>query len=108
MPLNRLKAFSPAVRRSGAVLIGVAWIFFPLSVLAADPQSYTVTIKPTGNAARAAALSGSSTLVSLRESAPVAGFALVQRARQDEDRFTTALQSYGFYKATIHLTIGGH
>jgi translocation and assembly module TamA len=75
---------------------------------AADPQPYAVTLKPTGNGALDAALTGSSTLMSLRESAPVSGFALVLRARQDEQRFTTALQSFGYYKATINLTIDGH
>ncbi|HVY13749.1 MAG TPA: autotransporter assembly complex family protein [Rhodopila sp.] len=75
---------------------------------AADPQPYTVTVKPTGNSALDSALTGSSTLISLRESAPVAGFALVQRALQDEQRFTTALQSYGYYKATIRVMIDNH
>jgi translocation and assembly module TamA len=77
-------------------------------LLAADPQPYTVTLKPTHDSALDAALQGSSTLVSLRESAPVAGFALTERARQDAERFETALRSFGYYKATIATTIGGH
>jgi len=40
---------------------------------AADPQPYTVTLKPTGDSALDAALQGSSTLISLQKSAPVAG-----------------------------------
>ena len=75
---------------------------------AADPQPYTVTLKPTGDAALDAALQGSSTLISLQKSAPVAGFALAERARQDAARFTTALQSFGYYKASVSTTIGGH
>ena len=76
--------------------------------LAADPQPYTVDVKPTGDAALDAALNGSSTVISLRESAPVGGFALTERARQDTTRFETALHSFGYYKATVSTTIGGH
>jgi translocation and assembly module TamA len=75
---------------------------------AADPQPYTVKLQPTGDSALDAALQGSSTLISLQKSAPVAGFALTERARQDADRFATALHSFGYYKATISTTIGGH
>src|ERR1700733_2407094 len=75
---------------------------------AADPQPYDVTLKPTGDDALDAALHGSSTLISLQNSAPVAGFALTERARQDVDRFETALHSFGYYKATVVTTIGGH
>jgi translocation and assembly module TamA len=75
---------------------------------AADPQPYNVTLKPTGDSALDAALNGSSTLLSLRQSAPVAGFALTERARQDGQRFATALQSFGYYKATVTTTIAGH
>ena len=39
---------------------------------AADPQPYTVTLKPTGDSALDAALQGSSTLISLQKSAPSA------------------------------------
>lgn len=74
----------------------------------ADPQPYAVTLKPTGDSALDAALQGSSTLISLQKSSPVAGFALSERARQDTARFQTALQSFGYYKATVITTIGGH
>ena len=77
-------------------------------LLAADPQPYTVTLKPTGDTALDAALQGSSTLISLQKSAPVAGFALTERARQDVGRFEAALQSFGYYKATVTTTIAGH
>ncbi|MFL5254450.1 MAG: autotransporter assembly complex protein TamA [Rhodopila sp.] len=49
----------------------------------------------------------SASLISLRDSAPVGPFALVQRARDDEQRFRTALNSFGYYKATINVTIAG-
>ncbi len=75
---------------------------------AADPQPYTVTIAPTGDAALDGALKDSSTLVSLREKAPVGSFALIGRAKQDQDRFVTALNSFGYYKGAAKVTIAGH
>lgn len=74
----------------------------------ADPQPYAVTLKPTGNAALDQALHDASQLVSLRENAPVGPFALVARAREDAGRFQTALNSFGYYKATTTVTIDGH
>ena len=73
----------------------------------ADPQPYTVTLKPTGNSALDQALKDSSQLVSLRESGPAGPFALVTRARQDAGRFQTALNSFGDYKGRVAITIAG-
>ncbi len=75
---------------------------------AADPQPYTVAIEKTGNAPLDQALNNSSTLVSLRENAPVGPFALIVRAQQDTGRFETALHSFGYYKGAVSLTIAGH
>ena len=75
---------------------------------AADPQPYNVTIAPTGNAALDTALKDSSSLISLRESAPVGAFALIGRAQQDQARFATALGSFGYYKGKAAVTIAGH
>ncbi|WP_428486655.1 autotransporter assembly complex protein TamA [Rhodopila sp.] len=66
-----------------------------------------MTLKPTGNGVLDAALHDSASLISLRASAPTGGFALTERARQDVGRFKTALQSFGYYKASVHLTIDG-
>jgi translocation and assembly module TamA len=74
----------------------------------ADPQAYTVKITPTGNAALDAALSGTSNLVNLRSVAPVAPFALISRAQQDNARLVTALDSFGYYDGKIAITIDGH
>ena len=99
----------PATVRWLAIsLIVLAGIGVTKRLLAADPQPYTVVLKPTDDSALDAALQGSSTLISLRESAPVAGFALTERARQDAERFETALRSFGYYKATVATAIGGH
>lgn len=107
--MRRLRTRLPtAVRWLAASLIVLIGIFLAERLLAADPQPYTVTLKPTGDDALDAALKGSSTLISLQKSAPVAGFALTERARQDVGRFETALHSFGYYKATIATTIAGH
>lgn len=98
----------PAARWLVLTLLMTTTLFVVVSSRAADPQPYTVTLKPTGNSALDAALQGSATLISLQKSAPVGGFALIQRARQDKQRFETALHSFGYYKATVNLTIAGH
>ncbi len=74
---------------------------------AADPQPYTVSVAATGNAALDQALKDSSNLVSLRDSAPVGPFALVTRARDDEGRLSTALNSYGHYAARVTIRVAG-
>lgn len=94
-----------SVRRAAFVLF-CASVFSPGSH-AADPQPYDVTLQPTGNGALDGALRDSANLISLQKSAPAGGFALVERARQDVQRFQTALHSYGYYKATVRVTIAG-
>ncbi len=78
------------------------------SPFAADPVSYTVSIAKTQDAALNTALEGSSQLVTLRSKAPVGPFALVDRARRDADRFTTALKSFGYYNGSVAVRINGH
>lgn len=74
---------------------------------AADPQPYAVTLAPTGNAALDAALRGSSQLIALRQKAPAGPFALVARARADQDRLRTALESFGFYAGQVRVALAG-
>jgi translocation and assembly module TamA len=104
--MRNLRTKTPAAARwialTGCVL---AATIATKPLRAADPQPYNVTLKPTGDSALDVALQGSSTLVSLRTSAPVAGFALTERARQDAKRFETALQSFGYYKASVITTV---
>lgn len=71
----------------------------------ADPQPYAVDLAKTENAALDQALTDSSTLISLRETAPVGPFALVARAQGDMGRFSSALDSLGFYKAQIQIRV---
>src|ERR1700684_1079441 len=107
--MRRLRTSLPAAaRRLAGILVITAGTASIAPSRGADPQPYTVNLKPTGDSALDAALNGSSTLISLQKSAPVGGFALTERARQDADRFATALQSFGYYKATVTTTISGH
>ncbi len=97
-----------AARWLAISLIGLLITSGSRSPRAADPQPYDVTLKPTGDSALDAALHDSASLISLRDSAPVGGFALTERARQDQRRFEAALRSFGYYKAKIAFTIDGH
>ena len=107
--MHRLRTQTPAAVRWLALFLVISTaIVLTKRSQGADPQPYTVTLKPTGDSALDAALQGSSTLISLQKSAPVAGFALSERARQDAARFATALHSFGYYKATVATTIAGH
>jgi translocation and assembly module TamA len=96
------------MRRVLVLVMIVAPLLLPDLASGADPQPYEVTLKPTGNAAMDSALHDTSQLESLREKAPVGPFALVTRARGDVPRFQQALQSFGYYKGTVSLTIDGH
>ncbi len=94
---------TPAAPPALALLLALS--AFPAH--AADPQPYTVTFAKTGNAALDAAITGSSQLQTLRTIAPVGPFALAARARADVGRLTTALESFGFYGATLSIRIDG-
>ena len=100
------KGTTPWLRR--VVLFGVVLaVLHGAAAGAADPQPYTVSIASTGDAALDQALKDSSNLVSLRENAPVGPFALVTRARDDEGRLSTALNSYGHYAARVTIRVAG-
>ncbi|MFT8644770.1 autotransporter assembly complex protein TamA [Gluconacetobacter sp.] len=75
------------------------------TVLGADPQTYTTTITPTGEAELDAAISASSSLVSLQKTHAVSPFALAGRIRNDYGRLRTALESYGYYAPAIKITV---
>jgi translocation and assembly module TamA len=74
---------------------------------AADPQPYTVSITATDVKKLDEALTASSMLVSLGKEAPVGPFALVMRAAGDQDRFRTALDSFGYYEGKAVIRIAG-
>lgn len=89
-----------------AVLLILAIIGSP--VRAADPQPYAVTIERTGSGELDATLNATAELVTLQGKVSVPPFALVERARSDSPRLTTALESFGYYAAKVNITIDGH
>jgi translocation and assembly module TamA len=94
-------------RRIVALLILLQLCLAKDGAFGADPQPYTVTLKPTRNNALDQALHDASQLVSLRENAPVGPFALVTRARDDVARFQSVLNSFGDYKGRVSTSIAG-
>lgn len=74
---------------------------------ASDPLAYEVSISKTGNEQLDHALADYSMLVSLEKVAPVGPFALIMRATDDQQRFRTALKSYGYYKGKAVIQISG-
>src|SRR5579862_9314772 len=78
------------------------------AALGADPQPYTVKFDPTGDKQLDSTLKASSQLESLRSSAPAGPFALIGRAQSDIDRLQTVLESFGFYRRQVSVTIAGH
>lgn len=89
------------------------WLFLPFAFLvpetghAADPQPYEFIARPAGDPALDAAVRDGATLLSLRDKAPVGGFALVQRARDDRDRLQEVLGAFGHYNGVVSITIAG-
>jgi len=73
----------------------------------ADPQSYRVEFRPTGNDALDSTLRATSQLQALRSSSPVNSFGLIARARLDLGRLKTVLESYGYYQGAAVITING-
>lgn len=96
------------MRRRKSLLLASALAAAPiLSARGADPQPYTVTLAKTGDGTIDAALAASATLLTLRKSAPAGPFALVGRARNDVATLQTVLGGFGYYAATVTVTIDG-
>jgi translocation and assembly module TamA len=74
---------------------------------AADPQPYAVTFVKTGDKSLDTLAAATSNLASLRLKAPAGPFALVLRARADQDRLQTVLDSAGYYDGSVGITIDG-
>jgi translocation and assembly module TamA len=82
-------------------------LWFAARAQAADPQPYTVNIRTTGIAALDSTLHASSQLESLRKGAPVGPFALIGRAHDDGERLATVIESFGYYRRALTITIEG-
>src|SRR5208283_3607567 len=74
---------------------------------AADPVHYNVSFAPSGDATLDTLLRETSALVALRQKLPPAPFALIGRARADEDQFLTVLHSQGYDDGSVDITING-
>jgi translocation and assembly module TamA len=74
---------------------------------ASDPQPYAVSFAKSGDPAIDSLAAATSTLATLRTKAPVGPFALVLRARADQDRLQTVLNSAGYYDGSVTITIAG-
>ncbi len=66
-----------------------------------------MTFASTGDDAIDTTLAGTSDLQSLADSAPVSPFALIVRARTDEVRLKTVLDSFGYYRSKVAIKIDG-
>ncbi len=86
----------------------VALILLLPCLVAAGPVAYNAVLAPTGDAALDHALEASSTLLSLKKAGPVGPFALIGRARNDQQRFQTVLDSFGHYDGKVTIRIAGH
>jgi translocation and assembly module TamA len=74
---------------------------------AADPQPYRVDFTSTGSGDMDDTLKATSDLQTLRKSASVSPIGLIARARSDIDRFTTVLESFGYYQSGVTIKIDG-
>ncbi|MDI2089855.1 autotransporter assembly complex protein TamA [Commensalibacter oyaizuii] len=73
---------------------------------AADPQTYRVEIRSTGNSDIDKTLTDTSNLVTLQKTKAVGAFALAGRIKSDYDRLQKAMDSFGYYNAKIDIEIG--
>jgi translocation and assembly module TamA len=74
---------------------------------AADPVTYTVQFKPSGDVELDGLLKQTASLVALQKKLPAAPFALVGRARADEAQFLIVLHSLGYDAGTVDISIAG-
>jgi translocation and assembly module TamA len=99
----RFRSVPPAAWAATAVIA----LTLATPTRAADPQPYTVTFSKTGDASIDKLAVATSNLATLRLKAPAGPFALVLRARADQDRLRTVLSSAGYYSGSVAITIDG-
>ncbi len=104
-PRWRLLTFGCAPFRLAAFLLW-AWAM-AAPARGAATQAYRVELAATGEASMDSTLRVSSDLQSLRQSAPVGPFGLIARARADEERLKTVLESFGYYRSAVSIDIDG-
>ena len=97
-----------AMRMSYSAFALLAILFlFQATAFGSDPQSYRVDIASTGDSEMDDTLRATSDLLALQSKGPVSPFGLIARARSDVDRLTTAIESFGYYRAAVVIKING-
>src|SRR5262245_17813792 len=94
-----------ALGRCKCVLFLLIYALSICKAIAADPQPYQVTIDATVSKAIDDLLRSTSLLVTLREQVPVPPFGLITRATGDVERLSSVLNSFGYYRPMIAITI---
>lgn len=73
----------------------------------ADPVLYNVNFAQTGDQELDGLLKQTSALVALKSKLPPAPFALIGRARTDQEQFITVLHALGYDSGQVEITIDG-
>lgn len=73
----------------------------------ADPVQYKVTFAHTGDQELDGLLQQTSSLIALQKKLPPAPFALIGRARADQEQFITVLHAMGYDSGQVNVTIDG-
>jgi translocation and assembly module TamA len=95
------------MRRSKILLLLVSLPALGPAAFAADPVSYVVRFKPSGDGALDSLLQQTSSLQALRQKLPAAPFALIGRAQADARQFSVVLHSLGYDAGSVDITIDG-
>jgi translocation and assembly module TamA len=95
------------LRRGKLLLCLLLHALLACEASAADPQPYEVMIEPAVSSDMDELLRSTSLLVTLRDNAPVPPFGLIARATADVQRLNAVLNSFGYYRPVIAITIEG-
>lgn len=100
-------AYIRTVRRVLNSLLCLLFICDTSPAFGANPVRYKVNFTPTGDQELDGLLKQTSSLVALQSKLPPAPFALVGRARTDQEQFITVLHSLGYDSGLVKVTIDG-
>lgn len=95
------------VRRILNSLLCLLFMCSTSSAFGANPVRYQVDFTPTGDQELDGLLKQTSSLVALQSKLPPAPFALIGRARTDQEQFVTVLHSLGYDSGQVEVTIDG-
>ena len=88
-------------------LLAVTALFLGPASFAADPVEYTVKFTPSGDKTLDGLLQQTASLVALQKKLRPAPFALIGRARADQQQFLVVLHSLGYDAGSVDITIDG-